>query len=75
MWFIRVSTDTAMSAVRSGSTIWAWVKVFSRADVSYQIPDGFNDDVFIFIAYFVVTFCAFQYALARRHGTSTLPLL
>jgi len=79
MWFTRVSTDTATSPVQSGSTIWAWGKVILRTDISYQSPDEFNDDVFIWIAYFVTTFCVSsllaQYALTPRHGKSTLPLL
>jgi hypothetical protein len=76
MWLTRVSTDTAMSPIQSASTIWAWGKVTLRTDIRYQSLDEFNDDVFIWIAYFATTFCVLfvHYALTPRHGMSALPL-
>jgi hypothetical protein len=79
MWFTLVSTDTATSPIQSSSTIWVWGNVILQTDVTHQSLDEFNDDVFIWIVYFVTTFCVSsffaQYALTPRHGTSTLPHL
>jgi hypothetical protein len=79
MWSTLVSTDTATSPIQSSSTVWVWGNVILRTDVTHQSPDEFNDDVFIWVVYFVTTFCVSsffaQYALTPRHGTSTPPYL
>ncbi|KIM26884.1 hypothetical protein M408DRAFT_174776 [Serendipita vermifera MAFF 305830] len=70
MWFTRVSTDTATSPVQSGSTIWVWRKVILRTDARYQTSDELNDDVFVWMAYFVTMFCfsslVVKYALSSK---------
>lgn len=72
MWFTRVSTDTATSPVQSGSTIWVWRKVILRTDARYQTLDEYNDDVFVWVSYFAVTFfvssIVVKYLLSSKQG-------
>lgn len=65
IWITRMSTDYATEPIQSGSTVWVWGGAALRTRVSFQTEGELMDDVFIWTAYFAVTY-SISSMLARR---------